>query len=519
MPAPPRSQMRSQQSAFSSVPRPTAGTLRSMWLLEHPRWKVLLAIGLLVLGVSLRDRIRGMDALFFQSSFHGVQGLLLYLAGRYEQAAHAYRAHFRTAGVAGREHLDGLLHGDADAAERAAQAALTHRPNDSDALLTLAEVALERNDPAAALRAAERLLARDPQHFDGLLLASVGLARLARYGEAIDAINEAQATEQVVQRRTVFLAALEVTGWLARLPAGQRPWCLLAHYHRWLRVHDRAQAATALRYADEAIAKGDHPADAYLTKGIVYDLQGRGDRALAAFLKALDINPRHAEVLRWAAIKYEDRGDPVNEYRMAKAAFEVAPDRPRYVQRLGHVVVNKLGDPVQAIALAEAALARTPDNDAALRWLGHAYSLLGEHERAVDAFARSAATRPSVEAWEGAGFSLHELGRLPDAATAYRRALALDPGRSESHRWLAVVYQGMGRFADAVTEYEVAFGGRDVPPGHLIQLCDLYNGIAAYSKAVQCYEAVLRAEPSNFRAQLGLPDALLGLQQTGGGRP
>jgi tetratricopeptide (TPR) repeat protein len=368
-----------------------------MWFLEHPRWKVLLAIAVLLLGVSVRDRIRGMDSFFFQPSFQGVQGLLLYLAARYEPAAHAYRAHFRIA-ADGRKQPNGLLDGDAEAAERAARAALRHRPSDSDALLTLAEVALHRNDASAALRTAERLLATNPQHFDGWLFASVALARLGRYGEAIDAINEAQAMERAVQRPTVFLAALEVTGRLARLPAGQRPLCLLAHYHRWLRVHDRAQAATAVRYADEAIAVGDHPADAYLTKGIVYDLQGRDDRALAAFLKALEIDPRHAEALRWAAIKYEDRGDPVNEYRMAKASFEVAPGRPRYVQRLGYVVVNKLGDPIQAIALAEAALAAAPDNDAALRWLGHAYSLLGEHERAVEAFTRSAAARPTAEA-------------------------------------------------------------------------------------------------------------------------
>jgi tetratricopeptide (TPR) repeat protein len=110
------------------------------------------------------------------------------------------------------------------------------------------------------------------------------------------------------------------------------------------------------------------------------------------------------------------------------------------------------------------------------------------------------------------------MGRLPDAATAYRRALELEPGRSEAHRWLAAVYQGMGRFQDAVAEYEVAFRLGGAPPGHLIQLCDLYNGIAAYAKAIDCYRAVLRAEPNNFRAQLGLPDAVRGLQQAGAGR-
>ena len=58
-----------------------------------------------------------------------------------------------------------------------------------------------------------------------------------------------------------------------------------------------------MAYARQAAAAGDHPADAYLTIGILHDKRREHEAASAALTRAVELNPRHAEALRWAAEK------------------------------------------------------------------------------------------------------------------------------------------------------------------------------------------------------------------------
>src|SRR5438093_1194505 len=90
-----------------------------------------------------------------------------------------------------------------------------------------------------------------------------------------------------IARITTFLATLETTGELAQLPAGTRPLCLLAHYHRYLRIFDQAQAASAIRYAKAAIAIEDHADDCWFTMGMVYRRQNKPHASLEALLHAI----------------------------------------------------------------------------------------------------------------------------------------------------------------------------------------------------------------------------------------
>ena len=117
------------------------------------------------------------------------------------------------------------------------------------------------------------------------------------------------------------MAALETTGELTQLPAGTRPLCLLAHYHRYLRIFDHAQTASAIRYAKAAIAIHDHADDCWFTIGMVYRRQDRPHAALEALLRAIALNPRHAGALHAAGNIYQERGDLLNERRMRDEAF------------------------------------------------------------------------------------------------------------------------------------------------------------------------------------------------------
>src|SRR5439155_13444748 len=148
---------------------------------------------------------------------------------------------------------------------------------------------------------------------------------------------------------------------------GSSPGRRRSHPARWplcspictvtLRIYDGLQARLAIARAEEAIARGDQVDDACVTFGVVYQKRTEDKDALAAFLRAADANPRNAEAYRWAAVVYADRGDLVNEERMARAAYEVEPDDAAYALPLAHLLAERLGDYAGALAVETRTLA------------------------------------------------------------------------------------------------------------------------------------------------------------------
>jgi tetratricopeptide (TPR) repeat protein len=177
-----------------------------------------------------------MDPIFFRLSVPGAKGLGLYLAGRYEAAAKAYREHWRAAiasGVTtGDPGTDLILGGDLTEAERLAQQEIRRAPRSTSPMLLLAEVALERGVPAIAARLAAEALESAPNDVDAEIMLSVARARDGAAPEAIAALNRALRSDRVGNRLVTFYQVLALTGTLAARPDPGRPLCLIAHYHR-----------------------------------------------------------------------------------------------------------------------------------------------------------------------------------------------------------------------------------------------------------------------------------------------
>ncbi len=333
-------------------------------------------------------------------SVAGLRGLALYLRGDYAEAARAYREARR--GRVTLEYVDdtsgiwALQRGDAATAEHRARTTLTLVPTALDPLLTLGEIALERGDPDRALPYFGAVLGRHPDHVDALLLSAVAYGRLDDHDRAVGAINRALRHGHAGRRSTLLLHVMEVAGDLERRP--HPPLCLLAHYHRYLRIFDDRQGDIARAYAERAVAAGDHPADAWLTIGIVHDKRGDAGRALHAFQQAIEADAGHAEAYRWAAIEAHHLHDALLEYSMMRAALEAAPGDPFYVAPAERVVLGTFGDSRTMTALLGGVLARNPTNAAVHEAQARALAARGEQERAA-AHTRQAAELRRREAW------------------------------------------------------------------------------------------------------------------------
>jgi tetratricopeptide (TPR) repeat protein len=462
-----------------------------------------LAIVLMLGWVLAYRHVRRIDSVFFQPSLAGARALALYLGGDVAAAAQAYREHYRD-GVAGGwssgdPALDALLAGDLD---RAAAAARTGPGGERGFLLTMGEVALERGRPDEALGFFGRALERSPDDIEALLLASLAHARRDAAGDAITVLGQALRQETPASRPTILLRMLETTGALSRRQGRERRPCLLAHFHRYLRLVDPSHAQRAVAAAEEAIRTGDRPADAYVTLGLMRDKQGQREQALAAFLKAIALEPRHAEAYRRAALIYAERGDLLNEYRIARAAFDAAPGDPVALKYLEHVLTERLGDPHETITVMQRAVEVDPGNGRAHERLAAAWSLAGHHARALGAYQAALRLQPDNPVLhEGLGGALHRLGRTEEAIVAYRRAAELGPGRYQPHTALARVYQRAQRYREAIAAYEAGLRLGEPPAREHAALCAAYHAVAELRQAADCSRQVLQRDPSNARAR------------------
>jgi tetratricopeptide (TPR) repeat protein len=358
---------------------------------------LIVAAALMVLWLIAYWHLSPLSWDLVQISRSGPRALALYLLGNYRDAGRAYRAgqqgRIRVPYVGDPTGYWAFLAGHLDEAEQRARTTLALVPTAVEPLVTLGEIALERGQPPEAVKSFTAALRRRPDHVDALYLGAVAAARAGDPAQAIRALNLALRSNSAGNRDTILYRIMELAGELRERPAGQRPLCLLAHLHRYLRIFDDRQGPTAMDYARQAINAGDRPADAYLTLGIVHDKRGEYAAARRAMLQAIETDPRHAEALRWLAVEAGNAGDVLVQYQMIKAAFEAAPTDPFYLEHLEQVVVAKLGDPLGMTVLMQRAVALDAGNAAAHARLGRAASLLGDQPRARLHFQRVAELR------------------------------------------------------------------------------------------------------------------------------
>jgi len=383
-------------------------------------------------------------------------------------------------------------------------------------LLTMGEIALERGRPDEAVAVLRQALERAPDDVEVLLLLSLAHARRDAPGEAIVALTRALRHNAAGARLTIFLGILETTGDLASRQRAERLPCLLAHFHRYLGGFDASNERRAIAYAEQAILVGDRPADAYMALGILLDKQGQRDRALEAFLKAAEIDPRHAEAYRWAAFIYSDRGDLLNEYRIARAAFDSAPADPFYLEHIDHVLTERLGDPHGLVTVMQRALEASPDNVRAHARLGYAWGFIGDQARSLSHYEQAIRLEPDNPVLhEGLGAALHRLDRAEEAIAAYRRAAEVAPRRYQPHTALADIHHGARRYRDAIVEYETAVRLGEPTLGKQAALCAAYHAVSEFQRAIDCSQRVLGRDPSNPVALRVLPESANDVRREG----
>ena len=493
-------------------------SLEEAWLMAIHYRRVLLGFIVAFLVLFVETRFNEMNRRLFQPSLQGVHALLHYELGRFSHAARAYRTHLHDGGwkewINGDESYAALLRGDLPEAGRLARIRLTQVPDDIEALLTEGEVALAEGNLQRASGIFEQGVAQDVHHFDALLLSAVAYSRSGNMEAAIDRFRRALRHNDAGRRITAYLWALETAGDLRPHASEGTVWCLLAHYYRYLRIFDPANARLVRHAANQTLRLGTHLDDAYISLGILEEKTGNFAAALPYFLKAMEVNPRNAEAYRWAANMYRHRGsDLLNEYEMWKGAYQAAPADEVYRDSLIDFLTERFGDYPQALDLAVQALHDQPHSKELLLRVASLQQRMGRHQEAIGVYRDLVSLQPSdTRALIGIGFSLVSLEQYDEAIATYRQALAIHSDDPTAYSGLGSVYGRQGRYADSIREYETALlvGGDDLNIRSF--LCTQYWAANRYRDAEACLKHVLRYDPYNKSAMQIYPYVMKGLE-------
>jgi Flp pilus assembly protein TadD len=187
--------------------------------------------------------------------------------------------------------------------------------------------------------------------------------------------------------------------------------------HALVQAGRAAEAEVALRQAVE-LAPGF--AQAYNHLGMALVVLDRMAEGTAAFARALELHPRLVDAARNLGRVLNDAGEGLRAAAAYRAWLRVDPDNP---------------DARAGLALAEAMQGN-----------------LGEASKALEQLAALPAC--SAATWQTLGVVQYWDGRLVEAETAARKALALEPGSSDAAFLVAASLLGREDYRNGWREFE-----------------------------------------------------------------
>jgi tetratricopeptide (TPR) repeat protein len=179
----------------------------------------------------------------------------------------------------------------------------------------------------------------------------------------------------------------------------------------------RGDAVRAARRLDEALAHAPDDSRLALARAAVDDRRGEWKSALDRAEKVLAREPRNVEALNFAGFVAADHGqDLPRATRRLQAAVALSPGSGGIIDSLGWAYFHA-GDVARATAFLEQANRLEPGDPEILEHLGDLYAKKQQRDRALDAYRKALAGKPS----DKLARELHERVRTLEAKSAAGR--------------------------------------------------------------------------------------------------
>ena len=367
--------------------------------------------------------------------------------------------------------------GEPDKAKRAFDEALRHQPDNQQARLGLARVALIKQDALQAERHLDALIAAAPEDSDAWLLK----------GELALAHSEFETAEEAFET----ILSIDESNLPARLGLT-----------RALVAQEKTDAADAqLKRLAERLPK--NPSVNFLI-ALVAGQREDWDAAKIALQDVLNVAPNHGDsLLKLASIHYSqgsfEQAESLLVRAVALAPTEVAP------RKLLGAAQMKLKRPAEAIQTLEVAATQPPEDAQLLALLGSAYLQNGQYTEGMEHLMQANAIAPDathIRAQLAVGHLRQ--GETDRAIAGLESVVELDPSLVQADLLLVLSYMHEGAFDKAMDAAMALVEKRPNDPVPLTLLGGAYEGKGDLASARAQFERALALEPDFVPAELHL---------------
>ncbi len=366
-------------------------------------------------------------------------------------------------------------------AEADYEAVLRRDPEQPEALIGAARLALQRADTASARAYLSQLLGSAGPDRDARLRAALGWLAEKHPEEALALLREAASIDARDKRIPYYrgLVLEEQRRWLDAAAAYDEVPAELTE----LRPRALARAGftlskggrhdEAVRRLQAAFAAGEGRREAVEdVAGFVPDVFRRARRSAegVALIEAAKLEKTRPEVATALARALTDAGRPADAIGLYERALAIAPLDPRLVFGLA-TVLEQQGEVDRAIELARRMLAVDPEDPSALNFVGY---VLAEHDRSLPEarrlVERALELRPDEAAFlDSLGWILVKQGDPTGGHALLVRAAAKLPDDAEVLEHLGEALRRLGRPTEAAAAFDRALRALELDPNERLR--------------------------------------------------
>jgi tetratricopeptide (TPR) repeat protein len=238
-------------------------------------------------------------------------------------------------------------------------------------------------------------------------------------------------------------------------------------------------------------------AETYFKQGEDYRNNNQYDKAIAAYTKAIEINPQYAEAYFNRGNVYHDLKEYDKAIKDYNKAIEINPQYDYAYYNRG-IVYSDLKEYDKAIKDYNKAIEINPQDADAYNNRGNVYSDLKEYDKAIKDYNKAIEINPqNAEAYYNRGNVYLELKEYDKAIKDYNKAIEINPQYAYAYNNRGYVYRELKEYDKAIKDYNKAI---EINP----QNDYAYNGrgyvyriLKEYDKAIKDYNKALEINPQH----------------------
>lgn len=397
---------------------------------------------------------------------------------------------------------------------------LKRQPQHVDSLHLLGVIALQNQNPTAAVKLIKLAIAHAPKVAEFHSNLGLALKDVALWDDALASLDESIRLDpasapahfnrglifQALQKPELALACFEKA-------TAFNPAYAEAHFQLGLTLQELQRPDLAVASYDLALALWPTDPKTHYNKGVALQAMGQLEASVQSYSQATDCDAGYTEA-------HFNQGVALHQLRQLDAALDcyrrviaLQADHAQAHSNLG-VAQQDLGLLDAAVASYRTAVALKPDYAAAHHNLGLALKLNGQLEASVESYDRAIALDPHyAQAHAGRGHALQALQAYAAAIASYELALRITPDYVEAHANRGVALEKLHHYEAALDSFDLALA---INPGYAEAHYNRGVALKALGRiddAIKAYRQALELDPHRVETHTNLGVALQELQQ------